>query len=139
MPARVREDVSWTWLKCLTIGGRRAAHGEDARYWSLKYTKGEEEMYAALTLFTLGPGTREIADKSGEKFGPMLQGMKGFKSMTMFGDHDTGEYGGLTIWETKEDAEAALAATEGPMQEALGDLLKGPPTRKVFELWEPKA
>lgn len=39
----------------------------------------------------------------------------------------------------KEDAEAALAATEGSMQQALGDLLKGPPTRKVFEVWEPKA
>jgi len=39
----------------------------------------------------------------------------------------------------KEDAEAAQAATEGSMQQALGDLLKGPPTRKNFELWEPKA
>lgn len=94
-------------------------------------------MYAALTLFTLGPGTREIVDKSGEEFGPLLQGMKGFKGMTMFGDYDTGEYGGFTLWETKEDAEAALAATEAPMKEGLGDLLKGPRTRKVFEVWEP--
>lgn len=96
-------------------------------------------MYALLTLFTLGPGTREIADKTGEQFAPFLAGLKGFKGATMFGDDDTGEYGGLTLWETKEDAEAALAATKGPMQEAVGDVLKGPPTRKVFEVWEAKA
>ena len=93
-------------------------------------------MYVALTLFTLGPGKREVADQIGGQFGPMLQGMKGFKSMTMFGDNETGEYGGLSVWETKEDAEAALANTGEPMKQALGDLLKGPPVRKVFEVWE---
>lgn len=92
-------------------------------------------MYAALTTFTLGPGTKELADKMGEQFTAMLQGMKGFQSMTMFGDYDTGEYGGLSIWATKEDAEAALAGTEEPMKQAVGDLLKGAPVRKVFELW----
>jgi len=93
-------------------------------------------MYAALTTFTLGPGAREVADKMGERFMGMLQGMKGFKSMTMFGDYDTGEYGGLSIWATKEDAEAALANTEEPMKQAVGNLLKGPPMRKVYQVWE---
>jgi heme-degrading monooxygenase HmoA len=93
-------------------------------------------MYVLLTMFTLGPGTKEVADKMGEQFMGMLQGMKGFQSMTMFGDDDTGEYGGLSIWATKEDAEAALAGTEQPMKEAVGNMLKGPPVRKVFELWE---
>ncbi len=93
-------------------------------------------MYAVLTMFTLGPGTREIAEKSGEQFGGMLPAMKGFKGMTMVGDDDTGEYGGMTLWETKEDAEAALA-TQAPMREALGALLKAPPTAKVYQVWEP--
>ena len=94
-------------------------------------------MYALLTLFTLGPGSQEIADQMGVQFGGMLGGMKGFKSITMFGDNDTGEYGGLSVWETKEDAEAVMAATEAPMKEALGDKVKGPPLRKMFEVWEP--
>ena len=93
-------------------------------------------MYALLTLFTLGLGTQEIADQMGVQFGDMLRSMKGFKSMTMFGDNDTGEYGGLSVWETKADAEAVMAATEAPMKEGLGDLMKRPPTRKVFEVWE---
>jgi len=99
--------------------------------------KGRVIMYAVLVLFTLGPGTREIADKSGEGFGGMLQIMKGFKGMTMIGDYDTGEYGGMTLWETKEDAEAALAATQAPMRESLGALLKAPPMAKVYQVWEP--
>ena len=49
---------------------------------------------------------------------------------------DTGEYGGFTVWATKEDAEAAMANTEGPMKQAVGDLLKGPPVRKIFQVWE---
>jgi heme-degrading monooxygenase HmoA len=93
-------------------------------------------MYVVLTTFTLGPGTRELADKMGGQFTAMLQGMKGFQSMIMFGDYDTGEYGGLSTWETKEDAEAALAGTEEPMKQAVGNLLKGPPVRKLFEVWE---
>jgi hypothetical protein len=48
-------------------------------------------MYALLTMFTLGPGTREIADKMGEEFASAIAGMKGFKSMTMLGDDSTGE------------------------------------------------
>jgi heme-degrading monooxygenase HmoA len=99
--------------------------------------KGGKVMHAILTLFTLGPGTREIADKTGEQFGPVLADLKGFKSVTMFGDYDTGEYGGLSVWETKEDAEAAMAAVGPNMQEALGDMLKGPPTMQVFEVFEP--
>jgi heme-degrading monooxygenase HmoA len=93
-------------------------------------------MYVALTTFVLGPGSREVSDKMGVQFGAMLKSMKGFESMTMFGDNDTGEYGGLSIWATKEDAEAALANTEEPMKQAVGSLLKGPPVRKVYELWE---
>jgi len=93
-------------------------------------------MYAALTTFTLGPGSKELADQIGAHLGATLQGMKGFQSMTMFGDYDTGEYGGFSVWATKENAEAALAGTEEPMKQAVGNLLKGPPVRKVFEVWE---
>jgi hypothetical protein len=99
--------------------------------------KGEKVMHAVLTLFTLGPGMQEIADKTGEQFGPVLAGLKGFQSVTMFGDYDTGEYGGLSVWDTKENAEAAMAAVGPKMQEALGDMLKGPPTEQVFEVFEP--
>lgn len=95
-------------------------------------------MHVALTLFTLGPGMREVAEKTGSEFGPVISSMKGFKSMTMFGDEDTGEYGGLSVWASKEDAEAALETTGPKMKEALGDKLKGSPSMRVFEVFEPE-
>lgn len=95
-------------------------------------------MYAILTLFKLGPGTQEIANTTGDRMAPFLVGMKGFKSLTMFSDYETGEYGGLSVWETKEDAEAAKAALAAKMQRALGDMVKGPPTMRVLEVYEAK-
>ena len=94
-------------------------------------------MHAALVLFTLGPGTRDIAEQAGKQSGSKLQAMKGFKGMTMLGNDEAGEYGGLTLWETKEDAEAALAATQPAIKESLGALLKGPPLAKLYQVWEP--
>jgi len=98
--------------------------------------EGGTIMHAILTLFTLGPGTREIADKTGKQMAPVLAGLKGFKSITLFGDYETGEYGGVSLWETKEDAEAAIAAVRPKMEEAYRDMLKEPPTMRVFEVFE---
>ena len=92
-------------------------------------------MYALLTMFTLGPGTREIADKMGEQFSAVIAGLKGLKGMTMFGDDSTGEYGGLSLWESKADAEAALATTGAKLGEALSGIVKGEPKRGVYEVW----
>jgi heme-degrading monooxygenase HmoA len=92
-------------------------------------------MYVLFTVFTLGPETREIADKLGEKFSSILTGLKGFKRLTMFRDDETGENGGLSLWESKEDAEAALATTGSELKEALSGVVKGPPKRGVYEVW----
>ncbi len=54
------------------------------------------------------------------------------------GDFETGEIGGVSIWETKEDADAAGEAMGSFLLEAVGDKLKGPPDIKVLEVYEPK-
>lgn len=73
-------------------------------------------MYATLLTLTLGPGMRSAGEKLADQFAPALRAMQGFKTVTYFGDETTGEYGSLTLWETKEDAEAAAAVT-GPKLE----------------------
>jgi hypothetical protein len=92
-------------------------------------------MYALLTMFTLGPGKQEVANKMGEEFSSAIAGMEGVKSMTMFGDDATGEYGGLSLWQSKEDAETALAAIGPKLGEALSGIVKGEPKRGVYEVW----
>ncbi len=93
-------------------------------------------MYAVWTFFNLGPGMREVGDKLCEQFVPIISSRKGFKSGTMFGDDSVGDYGGLTVWETREDAEATVRETGPKIQEALKDIVKGELTRRVFEVWK---
>ncbi len=92
-------------------------------------------MHVLLTMFTLGPGMEEFGDKLGENFSSTLRSQKGFKRLTMFRNDDTGECGGLSIWQSKEDAEAALATTGSKLKEALTGVAKGEPKRGVYDLW----
>jgi len=95
-------------------------------------------MYATITLFTTKPGMRKAMEKLGDKMFNFLSGMKGFKNLTLIVDPEIDEYGGVTLWESKEDAESALEVTGAQLQEALSDIAKGPPTRRVYEVYEPK-
>ena len=76
-------------------------------------------MYATLLTLTLGPGMRSAGEKLADQFAPALKTMKGFKGVTFFGDETTGDYGSLTLWETKEDAEAAAAVTGPKLEQAV--------------------
>ena len=58
--------------------------------------------------------------------------------MTFIGDFETGEIGGLSVWETKQDADAAGEVMASMLHEAVGDQLKGPPDIKVLEVYAPK-
>ena len=95
-------------------------------------------MYAIMTLFTAKHEMREEIEKLVDGMSTMLNGLKGFKSHTFLFDPEVHEYGGITLWESKEDAEAALAATGPRLQEALSEMIKAPPTRHIFEVYEPK-
>ncbi len=96
-------------------------------------------MIARLLLMDLGAGARSAGEKVADKFAAIYKTMKGFKDATFFVDYETGECGTLTLWESKEDAEAAAAILRPKLQEAAGSMLKGPPTVRTFEVYKPKA
>jgi len=95
-------------------------------------------MYTRLILMNFGPGRRSAAEKVADTFAPIYRTMKGFRGATFFGDFETGECGALTMWESKEDAEAATVSLWPKLQEVAHGMLKGPPTVRVFEHYEPK-
>ncbi len=64
-------------------------------------------MYASLAIFIAVPGSYEQMDKIAQGGPAALKGMKGFKSAVYFSDKAKNEYGALTVWDTKEDADAA--------------------------------
>ena len=96
-------------------------------------------MYAQLLIITLGPGTRSAAEKLADQFAPALRTLKGFKGVTFIGDETAGEYGSLSLWESKEDAEAAAAIIRPQLEQAMSGIAKAPLTRRFFEVYEPKA
>ena len=96
-------------------------------------------MYASLFSLNLGPGMRSAGERLADQSNPTLKTRKGFKGVTFFADVESGEYMSLSLWETKEDAEAAAAISGPKLKEAAGNILKGPPTRRFFEVYEPKA
>ncbi|MFC1869308.1 antibiotic biosynthesis monooxygenase family protein [Thermodesulfobacteriota bacterium] len=95
-------------------------------------------MYATMTLFTTKPGMREAMEKLADDLSHVFSGLKGFKSEMFIVDPEVDEYGGFVVWESKEDAEAARETTGSLMQEALSEIVKGPPIRRMFEVYEPK-
>jgi heme-degrading monooxygenase HmoA len=95
-------------------------------------------MYTRLILVNFGPGMRSTGEMVADTFAPIYKTMKGFKGATFFANHETGENGALSLWESKEDAEAATASLWPKLQELAGGMLKGPPTVRTFELYEPK-
>jgi len=95
-------------------------------------------MYAQLVMLTLGPGMRSTGEKLADQFAPALKTLKGFKRVTFLGDEAVGEYGSLSLWESKEDVEAAAAVLRPKLEQAVSGIVKAPPTRKFFEVYEPK-
>ena len=95
-------------------------------------------MHARLVLMNLGQGQRETAEKVADEMNALAKTLKGFKSITFFMDEAAGEYGGFSLWETKEDGEAGAEQINPRLGEMVGNLLKGEPTRKFFEVYEPK-
>ena len=96
-------------------------------------------MYASMLNLNLGPGMRSAGEQLADQSSPILKTLKGFKGVTFFADVEAGEYMSLSLWETKEDAEAGAAISDTKLKEAVGNILKGPPTRRFFEVYKPKA
>ena len=95
-------------------------------------------MYAHLVMFTLGPDSRSTGEKMADQFVSAYKTQKGFKSVTFFADNGIGEYGAMSLWESKEDVEAWIELAGPQLEKALTGIVKGPPVRRLFEVYEPQ-
>lgn len=95
-------------------------------------------MYARIVKFTLGSGTRDDATAMADKFYPITKALPGFVSATYFiHDEQAGDYGSVTVWQTKADAESAAEKLGAHMKEQYGQMLKGPPEIHTAEVYRP--
>ena len=100
-------------------------------------------MYVRLNMFSVGSGQRAEFERLADQFAPIFRAQKGFKSVTFFeADAAAGEYGSFSLWDTREEAEAADAALMPQLRQAVGGLglqMRGTPIRRIAEAYEPKA
>ncbi len=95
-------------------------------------------MYGRLLTFTLGPGMRDVATSAADEAFKIYPTLNGFVGVTfMLIDEDRGEYGSLSVWNTREDAESAAETLRPWLMDKLGDKLKGPPDIRTVEIYEP--
>jgi quinol monooxygenase YgiN len=93
-------------------------------------------MYARLVIFKVGPGERSTIEGLVNEFDALYRAQKGFRHVFILGDEASGEYGSFSVWESKEDADAANAVIAPQLQQALTGLLQSPPERWLFEVLE---
>lgn len=94
-------------------------------------------MHAELVMINLGSGMRSTAKNIADQLAPIYRTMKGFKGVVFIGDSEAGEYGSLSLWESKEDAEALSGTVKRQLARIVGPVPKqGPSTRRIFEVYE---
>ncbi len=92
--------------------------------------------YARLNLFTLGPGTRAAAEALADEMVPLVKAQPGNQGVTFLMDEENGEYGALILFDTKEHADAAKEKMFPILMSKIGEIVKGPPSLKLFEVYE---
>jgi len=96
-------------------------------------------MYGRLTLVSASPAERAGMEALADKAGSRYESLKGFKGVTFFIDEQEGVYGSLTLWESREDAEAAAAVVGPTLREGLAGMpVRGEPQIRTVEIYEPK-
>jgi len=96
-------------------------------------------MYARILTIEMGPGMWDEGVAVAERWFAGVATLPGFVDVTFFGDEDTGHYGSFSLWETREQAEAAGEYRPEAVAEALARLAVKPPVVRVFRIYEPKA
>jgi heme-degrading monooxygenase HmoA len=98
-------------------------------------------VHAYLTLIPVGPGVRAAMAEVIEQLSPQFRGLPGFGGVTfLLNDPDdlASLYGWLSLWESRRDAEAAAAILAEPCRHAVREVASGPPTFRLFQVYEPR-
>lgn len=93
-------------------------------------------MYARMIQFTMGPGTKETADALRGQIANALKKSEGLVKVYFTGDYETGTYGSIAIWDSKEAGESAFQKINPQLKEALTGLIQEPPRVEYFEIFE---
>jgi heme-degrading monooxygenase HmoA len=91
-------------------------------------------VYARFSVINLGPGMRPKMEALADRLTPVFRAQPGFRDVTFLMDEAGGDYGSFSLWETKEDAEAASAA----ISPHVAAIFRGLLTPWILEVYEPE-
>ncbi|MBT3358101.1 MAG: hypothetical protein HN403_00565 [Rhodospirillales bacterium] len=94
-------------------------------------------MYARIFQFTIDPAQWDAVERLADGSQEAMRGAPGFKSVTFYGDRESGECGSMSIWDTRKNLEAYVAASTPRLSEVAAGLFKGPPQTATAEVYEP--
>ena len=98
-------------------------------------------MYARYTVTPWGQIDPQQAFRIADAIDPLMKQQQGFKSVVWLYDESAGEYGALSVWDTREDADAAGAALAPKLQELWareGVRPQGAFAPRVYTVYEPR-
>jgi heme-degrading monooxygenase HmoA len=97
-------------------------------------------MYARLTMLKADPSNRPALERATkDQLLPLFRAQPGFKNLMVLADDASGEYAGLSFWESREAAEAASQVVNPVVREAIAGLAQGTLTPHLFDVYEPGA
>ena len=96
-------------------------------------------MYARLTIFPLQMGSRAQIEAIMDKYAVLIARQPGHRGSTFCFDAAGDQFTTLTLWNSREEAEAGPARLRDVAQREMGDLLAGPPNTQILEVYEPRA
>lgn len=93
-------------------------------------------MYLRLVRITLEPGARSAAQKLADEFVPAIKAQNGCNECVFFADDNSGDYGIVVLWNSKEDAEAAASVIGPRLAQAISEVSDEPADIRLFEVFE---
>ncbi len=95
-------------------------------------------MYARHFVFKAKSGMRpEVEALADQAFG-LMKSLDGFISVHFLISEDETEFGSFSLWESKNDAEAAAKSIRSKTSGSLNDLAVELPAPRLYEVYKPK-
>ncbi len=96
-------------------------------------------MYARSFVFKSTSKHRGAIEEMADGIYGFTKTLKGFVSATYTVSEDATEYASFTVWQTKEDAEAAGVSIRERVMPKLEGIVTGPPEIKGMQVYEPRS
>ena len=96
-------------------------------------------MYTRISLARLKAGTSDDWRRMVDGYDRQIRQWPGFVSATYYCDDEAGVAGSLTIWVSKDAAEAAAARIDDKTHEIMAAMYLGTPIVHLLQVYEPEA